>query len=111
MNTKTKMKTKSKIKTKSKMKTKTNTKTNTKTKTKTKLKKYKNRNQNRNKNLSIAEAIISTYLAAQKAYTSQLTLTPDSPIRASIAAAVTIAISEIANNIYSAIFIFEFISL
>ena len=46
---------------------------------------------NRNKNLSIAEAIISTYLAAQKAYTSQLTLTPDSPIRASIAAAVAIA--------------------
>lgn len=45
----------------------------------------------RGKNLSTAEAIISTYLAAQKAYTSQLTLTPDSPIRASIAAAVAIA--------------------
>jgi hypothetical protein len=45
----------------------------------------------RNKSISIAETIISTYLAAQKAYTSQLTLTPDSPIRAQIAAAVAIA--------------------
>jgi len=45
----------------------------------------------RNKSLSIVEAIISTYLAAQKAYTSQLTLTPDSPIRATIAAAVAVA--------------------
>jgi hypothetical protein len=45
----------------------------------------------RNKSISIAETIISTYLAAQKAYTSQLTLTPDSPIRASIAAGIAIA--------------------
>ena len=46
---------------------------------------------NRSKALNIAETIISTYSAAQKAYQSQLTLTPDSPIRAQIAAAVAIA--------------------
>tara|TARA_R110000822_G_scaffold14631_2_gene51253 strand:+ start:514 stop:2220 length:1707 start_codon:yes stop_codon:yes gene_type:complete len=44
-----------------------------------------------NKQLSIAETLVSTYLAAQKAYTSQLTLTPDSPIRAAIAAGVAVA--------------------
>ena len=46
---------------------------------------------NRNKALSVAETLISTYLSAQKAYASQLTLTPDSPIRAAIAAAVAVA--------------------
>jgi hypothetical protein len=46
---------------------------------------------NRNKALSIAETLVSTYVAAQKAYASQLTLTPDSPIRAAIAAGVAVA--------------------
>jgi len=45
----------------------------------------------REKSLATVSTLISTYLAAQKAYTSQLTLTPDSPIRASIAAAVAVA--------------------
>ena len=40
---------------------------------------------------AIASATISTYLGAQKAYTSQMTLTPDSPIRAALAAGVAIA--------------------
>lgn len=46
---------------------------------------------NREKALSIAETIISTYTAAQKAYASQLTLDPTAPVRAQIAAAVAIA--------------------
>jgi hypothetical protein len=44
----------------------------------------------RDKALNIAQTLISTYFAAQKAYTSQLTATPDSPIRAAIAAAAAI---------------------
>lgn len=44
-----------------------------------------------NKAIAIAETLISTYFAAQKAYASQMTLTPDSPIRAQIAAAAAIA--------------------
>jgi hypothetical protein len=43
------------------------------------------------KALSVAATLIATYLSAQKAYLSQLTLTPDSPIRAQIAAASAIA--------------------
>ena len=46
---------------------------------------------NRNKALASVETLISTYLSAQKAYASQLTLTPDSPIRAAIAAGVALA--------------------
>ena len=46
---------------------------------------------NREKALSSVETLISTYLAAQKAYASQMTLTPDAPIRASIAAGVALA--------------------
>ena len=45
----------------------------------------------RDKSLAIVSTLISTYLGAQKAYTSQLTLTPDSPIRAAIAAGVAVA--------------------
>ena len=45
----------------------------------------------RNKAISIAETLVSTYMAAQKAFTSQLTATPDSPIRAAIAAAAATA--------------------
>jgi hypothetical protein len=45
----------------------------------------------RNKRIGIAETLVSTYMAAQKAYTSQLTATPDSPIRAVIAAAAATA--------------------
>jgi hypothetical protein len=44
----------------------------------------------REKALSIAQTLISTYFAAQRAYASQLTATPDSPIRAAIAAAAAI---------------------
>ena len=40
------------------------------------------------KALAVAGTLLSTYSAAQKAYESQMTLTPDSPIRAAIAAAV-----------------------
>ena len=40
---------------------------------------------------AISAATISTYLGAQKAYTSQMTLTPDSPIRAALAAGVAVA--------------------
>ena len=40
---------------------------------------------------AVSAATISTYLGAQKAYTSQMTLTPDSPIRAALAAGVAIA--------------------
>jgi hypothetical protein len=46
---------------------------------------------NRNKALSIAETLISTYMAAQKAYTSQLVPSIDSPIRGAIAASVAVA--------------------
>jgi len=42
------------------------------------------------KALAIAGTLVSTYSAAQKAYESQLTATPDSPIRAAIAAASAI---------------------
>ena len=45
----------------------------------------------RNKALSIAETLIATYQSAQKAYLSQLTATPDSPIRAALAAAAATA--------------------
>jgi len=45
----------------------------------------------RNKALGIAETLVSTYMAAQKAYLSQLTATPDSPIRAVLAAAAATA--------------------
>jgi len=45
----------------------------------------------RNKAISIAETLVSTYMAAQKAFTSQLTATPDSPIRAALAAAAATA--------------------
>jgi len=46
---------------------------------------------NAQKNFAIASATIDTYYAAQKAYLSQMQLTPDSPIRAAIAAAAAIA--------------------
>lgn len=45
----------------------------------------------RNKAISVAETLVSTYMAAQKAFTSQLTATPDSPIRAALAAAAATA--------------------
>jgi len=45
----------------------------------------------RNKAIGIAETLVSTYLSAQKAYLSQLTATPDSPIRAVLAAAAATA--------------------
>jgi len=45
----------------------------------------------RNKAISIAETLVSTYLAAQKAYASQLTLDPTAPIRATIAAGIAVA--------------------
>ena len=44
----------------------------------------------RNKAISIAETLVSTYLAAQKAYASQLTLDPTAPIRAAVAAGIAI---------------------
>lgn len=45
-----------------------------------------------NKALNISTAIIDTYMAAQKAYASQLAiLTPDAPIRAQVAAGVAVA--------------------
>jgi hypothetical protein len=46
---------------------------------------------NRNKALAIAETTINTYDAAQRAYRSQMTLSPDAPIRAAIASAAAIA--------------------
>jgi hypothetical protein len=47
---------------------------------------------NRNKALNIAETLISTYSAAQKAYASQLAIpSPDAPIRAQIAAGIAVA--------------------
>jgi hypothetical protein len=46
----------------------------------------------RNKAVSIAETLVSTYMAAQKAYASQLAIpSPDAPIRASIAAGAAVA--------------------
>lgn len=45
----------------------------------------------REKAFSIAQTLISTFFAAQRAYASQLTATPDSPIRATIAAAAAVA--------------------
>lgn len=46
----------------------------------------------RNKAISIAETLVSTYQAAQKAYASQLAIpSPDAPIRAQIAAGVAVA--------------------
>jgi hypothetical protein len=45
-----------------------------------------------NKAFNIATTLIDTYLAAQKAYNSQLSIpSPDAPIRAAVAAGVTIA--------------------
>ena len=41
-----------------------------------------------NKKRNIAVALIDTFMGAQKAYVSQMQLTPDSPIRAAIAAAI-----------------------
>jgi len=46
---------------------------------------------NTQKAFNIAQATIDTYFAAQRAYASQMTLTPDAPIRAKIAAAVATA--------------------
>lgn len=43
------------------------------------------------KSISIAMAIIETYLSASKAYTSQLTFDPTSPFRAAIAAGIAVA--------------------
>ena len=45
----------------------------------------------RQKAFQIASTIVSTYAAAQKAYQSQMQFTPDSPIRATIAAAIAVA--------------------
>jgi hypothetical protein len=45
----------------------------------------------KNKNLTLAIATADTFLAAQKAYLSQMQLTPDSPARASVAAAKALA--------------------
>lgn len=45
----------------------------------------------RAKALNISAALMDTYVGAQRAYNSQLTLTPDAPIRAAIAAAASIA--------------------
>jgi len=44
-----------------------------------------------NKAFNIAKALVTTYQSATAAYQSQLTATPDSPIRAAIAAGVAIA--------------------
>jgi len=46
---------------------------------------------NAQKNFAIATATVDTYFAAQKAYLSQMTFTPDAPIRAYIAAAAAVA--------------------
>jgi hypothetical protein len=46
---------------------------------------------NRNKGIAIAETLVDTFVSAQKAFKSQLTATPDSPIRAAIAAAAATA--------------------
>lgn len=45
----------------------------------------------RQKAFQIASTVVSTYAAAQKAYQSQMQFTPDSPIRAAIAAAIAVA--------------------
>ena len=46
----------------------------------------------RNKAISIAETLVSTYQAAQKAYASQLAIpSPDAPIRAQVAAGIAVA--------------------
>jgi hypothetical protein len=46
----------------------------------------------RNQALSVAETLVSTYMAAQKAYASQLAIpSPDAPVRAAIAAGVAVA--------------------
>jgi len=46
----------------------------------------------RNKAVSIAETLVSTYMAAQKAYASQLSIpSPDAPVRAAIAAGAAVA--------------------
>ena len=45
----------------------------------------------RNQALAVAETLVSTFISAQLAYRSQLTATPDSPIRATIAAAAAVA--------------------
>ena len=45
----------------------------------------------REKALNIAQTLISTYFSAQRAYASQLTATPDAPIRATLAAVAAIA--------------------
>ena len=45
----------------------------------------------RNKDLATAQALILTYESAVAAYRSQLTATPDSPIRAAIAAGIATA--------------------
>ena len=45
----------------------------------------------RQKAFQIASTVVSTYAAAQKAYQSQMQFTPDSPIRATIAAAIAVA--------------------
>lgn len=42
------------------------------------------------KALAVAGTLVSTYSAGQKAYESQMTLTPDAPIRAQIARAAAI---------------------
>jgi len=45
-----------------------------------------------NKMVAIAETLVSTYLAAQKAYASQMSLaTPDAPFRAAVAAGLAVA--------------------
>jgi hypothetical protein len=49
------------------------------------------RNTAAGKATAIAATTIDTYVGAQKAYVSQMQLTPDSPIRAAIAAAVALA--------------------
>lgn len=48
------------------------------------------KNTAKGKALAIASTTIDTYVGAQKAYNSQMQLTPDSPIRAAIAAATAI---------------------
>ena len=45
----------------------------------------------RAKALNISVATMDTFVGAQRAYNSQLTLTPDAPIRAAIAAAAAVA--------------------
>jgi hypothetical protein len=49
------------------------------------------RNTVAGKALAVASTTISTFEAAQAAYRSQMTLTPDSPIRAALAAGVAVA--------------------